>query len=184
MAFVDLEKAFDRVPRDVILWAMQKLGIYEWLVRLIQSMYKEVRSRVRVGSGYIEEFGVNVGVHQDSVISLLLFIIVLEALSREFRTGCPWELLYADALMISAVHGGTTVKDEDMESRDGEEIPSSEHGKDKDHGLWPQSGSSEKIWKGSLWRLSDRCWKKFYILWWLLVLDPQKMQWNQRPLTP
>ena len=28
--------------------------------------------------------------------------IVLEALSREFRTGCPWELLYADDLMISA----------------------------------------------------------------------------------
>ena len=27
---------------------------------------------------------------------------MLEALSREFRTGCPWELLYADDLMISA----------------------------------------------------------------------------------
>ena len=40
--------------------------------------------------------------HQGSVLSPLLFIIVLEALSREFRTGCPWELLYADDLMISA----------------------------------------------------------------------------------
>ena len=62
--------------------------------------------------------------------------------------------------------------------------PSSEHGEDKDHGLWPQSGPSEKIWKGSLWHLSDRCRKKCYLLWWLLVLDPQEMQWNQRPLTP
>ena len=43
------------------------------------------------------EFGVRVGVHQHSVLSLLLFIIVLEALSREFRTGCQW-----DDLMISA----------------------------------------------------------------------------------
>ena len=102
MAFVDLEKAFDRVPRDVIWWAMRKLGIDEWLVRLVQSMYKDVRSRVRVGDGYSEEFGVGVGVHQGSVLSPLLFIIVLEALSREFRTGCPWELLYADDLMISA----------------------------------------------------------------------------------
>ena len=102
MAFVDLEKAFDRVPRDVIWWAMRKLGIDEWLVCLVQSMYKDVRSRVRVGDGYSEEFGVGVGVHQGSVLSPLLFIIVLEALSREFRTGCPWELLYADDLMISA----------------------------------------------------------------------------------
>ena len=65
-------------------------------------MYTDVRSRVRVGDGYSEEFGVAVGVHQGSVLSPLLFIIVLEALSREFRTGCPWELLYADDLMISA----------------------------------------------------------------------------------
>ena len=66
MAFVDLEKAFARVPRVVIWWAMRKLGIDEWLVRLVQSMYKDVRSRVRVGDGYSEEFGVGVGVHQGS----------------------------------------------------------------------------------------------------------------------
>ena len=89
IAFVDLEKAFDPVPRDVIWWAMPKLGIDKWLVRLVQSMYKDVRSRVRVGVGYSEEFGVGVGVHQGSVLSPLLFIIVLEALSREFCTGCP-----------------------------------------------------------------------------------------------
>ena len=76
---------------------MRKLGIDERLVRLVKSMYKDVRNRVRVGDGYSEEFGVGVG-----VLSPLLFIIVLEALSREFRTGCPWELLYADDLMIGA----------------------------------------------------------------------------------
>jgi len=28
---VDLEKAFDRVPREVIRWAMRKLGVEEWI---------------------------------------------------------------------------------------------------------------------------------------------------------
>ena len=92
----------DHVPLDVIWWAMRKLGIDEWLVRLVHFMYKDVRSRVRVGDGYSEEFGVGVGVHQGSVLSPMLFIILLEALSGEFRTGYPWELLYADDLMISA----------------------------------------------------------------------------------
>lgn len=65
-------------------------------------MYSQARSRVRVGDTYSEEFGVKVGVHQGSVLSPLLFLLVLEALSREFRTGCPWELLYADDLVIIA----------------------------------------------------------------------------------
>ena len=89
MAFVDLKKAFDCVPRDVIWWAMCKLGIDEWLVRLVQSIYKDVRSRIRVGDRYSKEFGVGVVVHLGSVLSSLLFIIVLEALTRKFRTGCP-----------------------------------------------------------------------------------------------
>ena len=42
----------------------------------------------------------NIGVHQASVLSPLLFIFVLEALSKEFRSGVPWELLYADNLVI------------------------------------------------------------------------------------
>ena len=81
---------------------MCKLGINEWLVCLVQSMYKDVRSRVRVGNGYSEEFGVRVGAHQDFVLSSLLFTIVLDALSREFRPCCPWKLLYTDDIMISA----------------------------------------------------------------------------------
>ena len=101
-AFVDLEKAFDRVQREVIWWAMRKLGVEEWIVLLVQAMYTNTRSRVRVNGAYTDEFGVKVGVQQGSVLSPLLSIIVLEALSWEFRNGCPWELLYADGLAIIA----------------------------------------------------------------------------------
>ena len=102
LAFIDLKKAFDRVPREVIWWSMRKLKIDEWLVRIVKSMYKEVRSRVRVGDEYSNSCDVRVGVHQGSVLSRLLFVIVLEALSIELGTGCPWEILYADDLMVSA----------------------------------------------------------------------------------
>ena len=63
------------------------------------SMYKDVRSRVRVGDGFSEELDVVLDVHQGSVLSRLLLIIMLEAPSREFHTGCPWELLYAGDLI-------------------------------------------------------------------------------------
>ena len=81
MAFIDLEKAFDRVPWKVIWWALRKLGVEEWIVRLVQVMYANAWSLVRVGEEYSEEFEVKVGVHQGSILSQLLFNIVLEALS-------------------------------------------------------------------------------------------------------
>ena len=51
MAFVDLEKAFDLVPRKVIWWALRKLGVEEWIVRLVQGMYANAGSYVCVGDG-------------------------------------------------------------------------------------------------------------------------------------
>ena len=56
---------------------------------LVQAMYANAQSRVHVGESFNKEFEVKVGVHQGSVLSLLLFIIVLEALSREFGAGFP-----------------------------------------------------------------------------------------------
>ena len=101
-AFVDLEKAFDRVPREVVWWAMRSLGVDEWLVSVVQAMYVDARSKVRVQGVFSEEFPVRVGVHQGSVLSPLLFIMVMEAVSRGFSKGSPWELLYADDLAVIA----------------------------------------------------------------------------------
>ena len=102
LAFVDLEKTFDRVPRKVLWWALRKVGVDEWLIRTIQAMCTNAKSSVRINGHFSSWFNVQVGVHQGSVLSQLLFITVTEALSRHFRTGCPWELLYADDLVIIA----------------------------------------------------------------------------------
>ena len=51
---------------------------------------------------FSDEFNIKVGVFQGAVLSPLLFIIVMEALSKEFRVAFPWELLYADNLVLMA----------------------------------------------------------------------------------
>ena len=102
LAFIDLEKAFDRVPREVLWWALRQSGVEEWLINIIIDMYKDVTTAVLVNGEVSESFEVKVGVHQGSVLSPRLFIIVLDALSRSFRTGLPWELFYADDLILMA----------------------------------------------------------------------------------
>jgi len=47
---LDLEKAFDRVLRELIRWAIRKLGVEEWLVPAVMSMY--TGSEVKVGMNH------------------------------------------------------------------------------------------------------------------------------------
>ena len=101
MAFVDLEKAFDRVPHEVLWWALRYLKVDEWIISVIRSMYEDATS-VKLSGGVSKGFNVKVGVHQGSVLSPLLFIIVLEALSKNFKVGLPMELFYADDLVLLA----------------------------------------------------------------------------------
>ena len=92
MVLVYLEKAFDRAPRKVFWWTLRKLGVEEWIVRLVKGMYyANARGQVRVGELFSQEFEVKDRVHHGSVLSPLLFIIVLEALSSEFWAGVLWE---------------------------------------------------------------------------------------------
>ena len=63
---------------------MRKLSVDEWIVKL-EGMYENVRSFVWVCKGLSDEFEVKFGVHKGSVLSPLLFIIMLDALSRKIR---------------------------------------------------------------------------------------------------
>ena len=75
---MDLEKAFDRVPRDVVRWALRKLGVDECLIRTVMTLYTEACIVVRTDAGLSESFEVKVGLHQGSVLSPLLFAAVMD----------------------------------------------------------------------------------------------------------
>jgi len=65
-------------------------------------MYIGAKTVVRTLYGNSKGFEVKVGMHQGSGLSQLLFVIVMEAISREFRVALPWELKYADDLAVIA----------------------------------------------------------------------------------
>jgi len=57
---------------------------------------------VRTVYGNSIVFEVKVSMHQGSALSPLLFVMVMEALSKEYRVALPWELLYANNLVVIA----------------------------------------------------------------------------------
>ena len=113
--FVYLEKAFDRVPREVIRFALRRKGVPESLVNGVVSLYEGCKTAVLVDGELSSSFSVKVGVHQESALSPLLFIMVMDVLTEDVRDGSLMELLYADDLVLC----GESLNDVMTSIRDG-----------------------------------------------------------------
>ncbi|KAK3510913.1 hypothetical protein QTP70_025546 [Hemibagrus guttatus] len=98
--FVDLEKAYDRVPREELWYCKRKSEVAEKYVRVVQDMYERSRTVVRCAVGQTEEFKVKVGLHQGSALSPFLFAMVMDQLSEEVRQESPWTMMFADDIVI------------------------------------------------------------------------------------
>ncbi|KAK3553808.1 hypothetical protein QTP70_012224 [Hemibagrus guttatus] len=73
--FVDLEKVYDRVPREELWYCMRKSGVAEKYVRVVQDMYERSRTVVRCA-------------------------VVMDQLSEEVRQESSWTMMFADDIVI------------------------------------------------------------------------------------
>ena len=99
LGFVDMEKAFDTVPREMVMATLRWMRIPEAEVRMVEGTYEKTTARVVVGEGASEEFEVKIGLRQGSVLSPLLFIAVLDIIStKTVLKDAMKKLFYADDL--------------------------------------------------------------------------------------
>ncbi|MBN3291466.1 POLR protein, partial [Polypterus senegalus] len=98
--FVDLEKAYDRVPREEQWYCMRKSGVEEKYVRVVQDMYEGSVTVVRSAVGATDVFKVEEGLHQRSALSPFLFAMVMDRLTDEIRQESPWTVKFADDIVI------------------------------------------------------------------------------------
>ena len=90
MVFVDLEKAYYTVPREVLWRCMRNRNIPDVYIRLVQDTYQGATTRVKSKRGSSEHFEVVIGLHQGSALSPFLFIMVVYTLSQDVQTELPW----------------------------------------------------------------------------------------------
>jgi hypothetical protein len=85
MIFIDLEKAYDKVPRNVMWWALQKHKASSKYITLIKDMYDNVVTSVRTSDIDTNDFSINIGLHQGSALSPYLFALVMDEVTRYYK---------------------------------------------------------------------------------------------------
>ena len=81
LCFVDVNKVFDRAPRNVFEWVMKKKGTPQVVVMSMTNLYDGAKSRVRADCES-EEFMVRMGMHQGSVLLLFLLMFVVDVVTK------------------------------------------------------------------------------------------------------
>ena len=103
LGFVDLEKAFDTVPREKAMATLWWMGVPGAEVRMVEGTYEKTTARVMVEERASDEFEVKIGLRQGIVQGPLLFIAVLDLISRKTVVkDAMKKLLYADELALVA----------------------------------------------------------------------------------
>ena len=98
--FIDLERAYDRVPWEELYWCMRAKNVPEKYIRVVQDMYIESETVVKCVAGTSEPFKVEVGLHQGSALSPFLFAIIIDTLTDDIRKEVPWSMMFADDVVL------------------------------------------------------------------------------------
>ena len=103
IGFVDLLKAFDTVSREMVMAKLRWLGVPEAEVWIVEATYELTNGRDHHRCGDVWAIQCKHRMRQGSALSPLLFIVVMDLISRKVSMkDISWKLLYADDLAIVA----------------------------------------------------------------------------------
>jgi hypothetical protein len=82
MAFVDQEKVFDKVNRNLFWQILKRYGISEHLITLCQSLCTKCTSVIRTKNGISNPFDITLGVRQGCVLSPSLLLAYIDSITK------------------------------------------------------------------------------------------------------
>jgi Reverse transcriptase (RNA-dependent DNA polymerase) len=83
MIFIDLEKTYDKISRNIMWWALKRKLVSTKCVTLIKDMYTNTVTCVRACDGGSDIFSIKIGLHQGSALSPYIFTLVMNEITKD-----------------------------------------------------------------------------------------------------
>ena len=96
MVFINLKKAYDRIPREVFRWALTKKSIPKNYINIVQDMYRETKTNIRT-----YDFPFTIGLHHGSTLYLFLFVEVLDEITHSIRGDVLQSMLFVIDIVLA-----------------------------------------------------------------------------------
>jgi hypothetical protein len=87
MIFIDLEKTYDKMSKNVMWWALHEHKVSTKYITLIQDMYDNFVTSIQISDRNTNDFPINIGLHQESALSPYLFALVMDVVTRDIQDG-------------------------------------------------------------------------------------------------
>jgi Reverse transcriptase (RNA-dependent DNA polymerase) len=100
MIFIDLEKTYNKIPRNIMWWALKRKLVPTKYVTLIKDMYTNVVTCVKACDGESDIFSIKIGLHQGLVLSPYIFTVVMDEITKNIQGDISWCILFADDVVL------------------------------------------------------------------------------------
>jgi hypothetical protein len=85
---------------NVMWWALQKHKVSSKYITLIKDLYDNIVTSVRTSEGDTNDFPINIGLHQGSVLTPYLFALVMDDVTRDIQCDISWCMLFVDDVIL------------------------------------------------------------------------------------
>ena len=108
----DFSKAFDMIDHSIIINTFTRMKVRKTTINWIKTMYKNIQSQIQINGALTAEILIRRGIRQGCPLSMLLFIIALETLTRTMKEDTRIRAPYKDMKLQQYADDLTTITED------------------------------------------------------------------------
>lgn len=173
ITYIDIAKAYDSVPRQLLFHVLRHYGLEEEMVAMLQLLYTDTKGQVVMNGTTSESFTITSGVKQGCILSPLLFNVYLDCVVRQCveelrKDGVDWE--YPEDFLRSL---NRTDKELDQMRDTDLHYLERYHQAQQEHLRLQHHQQQQRMRQLVTWQQQQLGWRQMYQTWWI-----QRQMWE------